>query len=63
MRVRNAVLVELQKAGSYIRYNKILHTSKINKQSNVQYIYTKSYLDLLQEKKLANVPIANININ
>lgn len=34
----NAVLVELQKAGSYIRYNKILHTSKINKQSNVQYI-------------------------
>lgn len=62
MRVRNAVLVELQKAGSYIRYNKILHTSKINKQSNVQYIYEELFVSFAR-KKHANVPIANININ
>jgi hypothetical protein len=49
--VRNAVLVELQKAGSsYIRYNKILHTSKINKQSNVQYIYEELFGSFARKK-------------
>jgi hypothetical protein len=65
MLVRNTILVELQKAGSYIRNSKILHARKIKKQRDVSsIIYEELYMDPLQEIFFfANLLIANININ